>query len=162
MCTWSHDPRRVFAELGRARVLSQLGEYYLKGKTTMPGHTPVQSPGDEPVRSGKPLKALLPGPLKVLSLSANGDLTISDEVTLFRECPVKLSSKSFGQLAAWRAEFPSTADPAPPAKQPGTEPESALALGSGGNDSGGSPGSLDVSMAAGTKYATVEEVGTRS
>ena len=67
LCSWAHDPRRVFADLGNARVKTQLGKLYLEGKLTMAGHTPVLDPGDKPVKSRRLVRAALPTPLKILS-----------------------------------------------------------------------------------------------
>ena len=94
VCSFCHDPRRVFAELGSARILTRLGNLYLENKVTLPGHTSVQSPGDEPARSRHMIKALLPTPFKVLSLTSAGLLQIPDDSSMAQSCPVTLSSLS--------------------------------------------------------------------
>ena len=51
LCTWAHDPRRVFADIGRAVGRSELTTQYVQRKLQVAGHTPVQYPGDRPVKS---------------------------------------------------------------------------------------------------------------
>ena len=58
--SWATDPRRVFADLGTARIKTQVGELYLAGKLTLVGHTVVEDPGPKPERARKLLKAALP------------------------------------------------------------------------------------------------------
>ncbi len=64
VCAWAHDPRKVFAEIGRTRVLSVIGHQYMKGQLSLPGHVPVPDPGDKPEKSRKLMKALIGKPLQ--------------------------------------------------------------------------------------------------
>ena len=41
MCSWAHDPRKVFADVGGSVRKSLLGELYLSRKLTLPGHHPI-------------------------------------------------------------------------------------------------------------------------
>ena len=66
VCTWSYEPRKVFYDVGRARVLTSLGKAYMDRKIQIPGHVPVPDPGEKPERSRKCVKALLGDPLKLL------------------------------------------------------------------------------------------------
>ena len=68
LCLWSHDPRSVFYEAGRARCRTHMGSLYLKRKLTLPGHVPVEHPGDKPRKSRKLVTVLMASPMKVLSL----------------------------------------------------------------------------------------------
>ena len=62
LCSWSHDPRSVFYEAGRARCRTHMGSLYLKRKLTLPGHVPVEHPGDKPRKSRKLVKAMMVSP----------------------------------------------------------------------------------------------------
>ena len=53
LCAWSHDPRAVFFEAGRARGRTHMGQLYLKRKLTLVGHQPVEDPGERPKKSRK-------------------------------------------------------------------------------------------------------------
>jgi hypothetical protein len=68
VCSWSHDPRSYFHELAWARCGTHLGKLYLQNKLQMPGHNPVPAPGDVPRKTRKMVRALMGGPLRVLSL----------------------------------------------------------------------------------------------
>ena len=82
VCTWSHDPRNNFAEVGTARVHTALGEAYMAHKLHLAGYTPVPDPGERAERSRKLVKALLDKPLKTLHMNTDGYLLIPtpDEV----------------------------------------------------------------------------------
>ena len=58
LCTWSHDPRNNFAEVGAARMTTALGEAYMARTLQVAGHAPVPDPGQIPERSRKLVKAL--------------------------------------------------------------------------------------------------------
>ena len=45
LCAWSHNPRTVFHEAGRARGRTHVGNQYMKRKLTLAGHQPVDDPG---------------------------------------------------------------------------------------------------------------------
>jgi hypothetical protein len=68
VCSWSHDPRSSFHELAWARCGTHLGKLYLQNKLQMLGHNPVPAPGDVPRKTRKMVRALMGGPLRVLSL----------------------------------------------------------------------------------------------
>ena len=70
LCVWAHDPRRIFADIGRAVGRSELTSQYLQRKLQVPGHTPVPDPGDRPVKSRKLLKAMIGAPLRILSMDS--------------------------------------------------------------------------------------------
>ena len=59
VCTWSHDPRKNFAEAGTARVKTAFGEAYMAQQLHLAGYTPVPDPGERAERSRKLVKALL-------------------------------------------------------------------------------------------------------
>jgi hypothetical protein len=164
VCSFAQDPRRVFAELGQARVLTRLGEFYLSGKLSLPGHTPVPNPGDEPGRTRKMIKALLPTPLRALTLNSVGELLIPDEKSLARACPVALSGKSLAQLATWRAEFNTAhgAQAAAPEVMPANGGTPAEEPANGGTPAGepANGGTTDASeVTADTRTNKLEDVG---
>ena len=85
ICVWSHEPRKVFHEVGKARVHTKLGNSYMARKISLPGHTPVPDPGEKPERSRKLMKALLANtPLKFLSVTQEGYLIIPSEEDVLR------------------------------------------------------------------------------
>jgi hypothetical protein len=106
VCSWSHDPRKIFAEIGRVRCMTLLGQHYIKGLLTLPGHVPVPDPGDEPVKSRKLMRAMIGKPLKALNLDSEGMLLIPTDVEISRSCPVQLDPEMLANIAAWRVEFP--------------------------------------------------------
>ena len=106
MAVWSHDPRKIFQEVGSARVLTTLGHAYMSRKLSLPGHTPVPDPGDKPERSRKMIKALLEKPLSTLHIDANGNLLVPTEDEVRRVLTSELSSTAVESLAQWREEFP--------------------------------------------------------
>ena len=65
VCVWGHDPRRVFSEVGRAVVRSQVAKLYLDSNLVVPGFAPAPDPGPMPERSRKMIKASLNTPLKI-------------------------------------------------------------------------------------------------
>ena len=120
-CLFSHDPRFLFSELGRARCLTKIGQLYMDKKLILPGHVPVESPGEKPERSKKMLKALLPAPLKVLAMGGQGELILPDDVELNQACPHTLPESFTKELVAWRAEFPRPQNPVKADKADETE-----------------------------------------
>ena len=106
VCLFSHDPRVVFQELGRARCLTKIGKLYLEKKLVLPGHVPVESPGERPEKTKKMLKALLPSQLKVLSMNSLGLLILPNDEELSQACPHPLPEEFTQELGQWRAEFP--------------------------------------------------------
>ena len=46
VCTWSHDPRNNFAQVGTARVETALREASMAQKWHLAGYTPVPDPGE--------------------------------------------------------------------------------------------------------------------
>ena len=126
--SWSHDPRKVFHEVGSARLKSELGQAYMDRKLQSPGHTPVPDPGAKPERSRKLLRSMMGGPLKVLSLDADGRLIIPTEDEVCRACPVQLPENAGKKLQGWRVEFPR-----PVVASPAPVPVAAPAPGGGSN-----------------------------
>ena len=106
VCVWAQDPRKIFAEIGRAVGRSQLSKLYVDGKLVVPGHQPCPNPGPRPERTRKLVKAMLPEPLKVLSLDPEGHLLIPTADEISKSCPVVLSGDQVDEFAAWRLEFP--------------------------------------------------------
>ena len=106
VCVWAQDPRKIFAEIGRAVGRSQLSKLYVDGKLVVPGHQPCPNPGPRPERTRKLVKAMLPEPLKVLSLDPEGHLLIPTADEISKSCPVALSGDQVDEFAAWRLEFP--------------------------------------------------------
>ena len=72
VCVWAQDPRKIFAEIGRAVGRSQLSKLYVDGKLVVPGHQPCPNPGPRPERTRKLVKAMLPEPLKVCPWTLKG------------------------------------------------------------------------------------------
>jgi len=58
---------------------------------------------------------MLPQPLKVLSMSADGDLIIQDDAELNAACPYQLPEEFTKELAQWREAFPRPQPVAPDA-----------------------------------------------
>ena len=106
LCGWSHDPRSVFFEAGRARGRTHMGSLYLKRKLTMVGHQPVEDPGEKPKKSRKLLRALMTQPMKVLSLSADGDLIIPDEQETKIACNAVLEDEAADTIDKIRKKYP--------------------------------------------------------
>ena len=52
------------------------------------------------------LKALLPSPLKVLSMTSSGSLIIPDHIDVNEACSHPLPEESTKELGQWREEFP--------------------------------------------------------
>ena len=68
VCTWGHEPRKIFADIGRAVGRTAISKLYGSGKVVVPGHQPIApivDPGPRPERSRKLVKALLQKPLKI-------------------------------------------------------------------------------------------------
>ena len=110
--SWAHDPRRVFAEVGRARGRSDIAKYYLQNKLSLPGHLPIPSPGEPATKSRKLINSMLEKPLTILSMSKNGDLIIPSDDTIKRFCPVELPQDAKDNVATWREKFPAPSDSA--------------------------------------------------
>ena len=51
------------------------------------------------------IKALLPKPFKILSMTSGGRLQIPDESSMAQCCLVTLSDRSSHELAEWREKF---------------------------------------------------------
>ena len=65
----------------------------------------VQILAHRPERTRKLVKAMLPEPLKVLSLDPEGHLLIPTPDEISKSCPVTLSGDQVDEFAAWRLEF---------------------------------------------------------
>ena len=110
VCSWSHDPRSYFHELAWARCGTHLGKLYLQNKLQMPGHNPVPTPGDVPRKTRKMVRALMGGPLRVLSLSGEGGLLFPDPVDVLRMCPEDEQGPIVAQFTKWKAKYPTISD----------------------------------------------------
>ena len=143
VCSWSYDPRPSFHELGKARCLTHLGKLYLQRKLSVPGHTPVPAPGAIPRKSRKMVRAIMGAPMRVLSLSQEGQLLIPDDSEISRLCPQASSDELAEQFAKWRVQYPRPAPEsetaaAPNAAEgaPGANATSAQAAGAANGASG--------------------------
>ena len=159
VCSWSHDPRKVFAEVGRARVKTILGEAYMARKMQMSGHAPVPDPGDRPERSRKLVRALLEKPLKTLNIDSNGFLLIptADEVGQTLSA-THLSDEAEASLREWRERFPrptsQQAAPSPQPENPNPQPENP-------NPTPAAPPAGTQPLAQAGTHATQEEIQTK-
>ena len=63
VCSWGTDPRKIFAEIGRAVGRTELSRLYVNNQLVVPGHQSVPDPGSRPERTRKLTKALLPTPM---------------------------------------------------------------------------------------------------
>ena len=126
ICYWGHDPRKIFSEMGSAIARSELSRLFAANKLIVPGHQPVADPGPKPEKSRRMLKALLPQPLKILSLAADGSLLIPTQDEMKQACPVALNEEQLQRFESWRQEFPRPLDSAPAsATEPLPQPPSA-------------------------------------
>ena len=91
VCVWGHDPRRVFSEVRRAVVRSQVAKLYLDIKLVVPGLAPAPDPGPKPERTRKMIRASLSAPLKVFLLDSEGNLVIPTDDDMASSCPVALN-----------------------------------------------------------------------
>ena len=127
ICVWSHEPRKIFYEVGKARVHTNLGNSYMARKMSLPGHTPVPDPGDKPERSRRLVKALLANtPLKFLSVTQDGYLIVPTEEDVHRALGGQdLTPQAATALQSWREQFPRPVEPASGGDPPRPEPEPA-------------------------------------
>ena len=102
---WGQDPRKVFSDVGQAVGRTELSKLYVSGRLVIPGHQPVPDPGPRPERTRKLIKALLPEPLKNLSLDSEGNLIIPSQEEIAKACPVTLNEEQERNFASWRIEF---------------------------------------------------------
>ena len=118
VCCWGSDPRRVFAEIGRAVGRTELSKLYLSNKLAIPGHQPAPDPGARPERSRKFIKALLPQQMKCFTLDDEGHLVIPTEDEMSQAC-ISLNEEHTKTLSQWRVEFPRHEAATPqPSKRP--------------------------------------------
>ena len=122
-CAWSRDPRSVFFEAGRARGRTHMGNLYLKRKLTLAGHQPVDDPGPKPKKSRKMVKAFMTRQLKVLSLSADGDLIIPGAAEAKAACNATFDDEAAKQLEQWRKQYPRPKQPTALETQDTTDPK---------------------------------------
>ena len=106
VCAWGSDPRKIFAKIGRAGGRTALSKLYLSKKLVVPGHEPVPDPGPHPERTRKFVKALLPKPMKLLSLDADGYLIIPMDDEIANACPVSLDREQVQCLTELRQKYP--------------------------------------------------------
>ena len=76
VCSWAHDPRPIFAEIGTARSRSLVAKYYLSNHLSLPGHVLVLSPGTPSTKSRRLMTSLLRQPFKTLTLDAKCNILI--------------------------------------------------------------------------------------
>ena len=117
VCSWGSDPRRIFAEIGKAVGRTELSRLYVSGKLVVPGHQPAPDPGSRPERTRKLIKALLHHPLRSLTLDLEGHLVIPTEDEISKACPVALNEEQTKAFSSWRVEFPRVAAAAPEASK---------------------------------------------
>ncbi len=128
VCLWAQDPRKVLAEIGKCVARTELSKLYSAKKLVIPGHEPMPDPGPRPEKTRKMLKALLPQPLKCLSIDPEGHLLFPTDDEISHACPVPLNEESFRLFASWREDFafvppPNASTPAL-TPTPGTDPAS--------------------------------------
>ncbi len=131
LCSWAHDPRKVFSDIGSAVCKTALAKLYLARKLTIPGHFPIEEPGERPNKTRRLITALLPVPLKTSSIDTEGQLIIPSDTVIQTVIPFALDSKSKGCLDELRIQFPQTTtapQPAPGGPTP-ADPEQAPAAG---------------------------------
>ena len=156
VCMWGQDPRKIFAEIGRAVGRTELSNLFMDKKLVVPGHQPIPDPGPLPERTHKFIKALLQKPLRTLSLNSDGYLIIPTKEEIARACPVSLNAEQDNQFESWRSEFPRDA----PAPAVGTT-EAVEANGNGvGNSPNIGPGSA-TPLAPGTKADSEGDLKTK-
>ena len=66
----------------------------------------MDDPGEKPVKSRKMVQAMMKQPMKVLSLSANGDLIIPDEAETQSACNATFDEQAADQISKWRKQYP--------------------------------------------------------
>ena len=118
VCLWAHDPRKIFAEIGRAIGRAELSKLLIAHKLLVAGHQPLPDPGPRPERTRKLIKAMLPKPLKSLSLDSEGNLIVPTEAELSKACPVALTPEQLIHFDRWRVEFTRPGAAVPPTASP--------------------------------------------
>ena len=114
VCLWAHDHRKIFAEIGRALGRTEMSKLFSANKLLVPGHQPLADPGERPERTRKLIKAMLPTPLKTLSLDKEGNLIVPTEEEISKACPVALTAEQLCHFQKWRVEFPRPSAGVPP------------------------------------------------
>ena len=115
VCYWGFDFRSVFHHVGKARLQTEIRAQYLAGKLPVAGRTPLPVPSAPTTRTRKDIQSLLPGPLKHLSIDAEGDLVLPCSSAL----PVQMTEAVRGLFETLEKEFPQKTATAPEAgKQP--------------------------------------------
>lgn len=136
VCLWAQDPRKIFAEIGRAVGRTELSNLFSAKRLSVPGHQPLADPGERPERTRKLIKAMLPTPLKTLSLDKEGNLIVPTEEEISKACPVSLTAEQLCHFQKWRVEFPRPSAEVPPgAPAPAPAPN-------GGSSAAVSPGKV--------------------
>ena len=139
----------------------------MSGKLSVAGRTPVPDPGPRPERTHKLIKALLPKPLKHLSLNSEGHLIIPTQEEITKACPVTLGDEQEKEFASWRVEFPRPAAAAVGATGEGGGSAEAGSSGAGnaqGRAGGGgsaTPPPLAPGAHADSEAALKEHMGTQ-
>ena len=118
VCSWGSDPRKIFAEIGRAVGRTELSKLFIRGKLVVPGHRPGLDPGSRPERTRKLIKALLPQQMKCLALDTEGRLVIPTADEIAKACPVALDEEQHKMFARWRVDFPREVAAAPETSKP--------------------------------------------
>ena len=140
VCLFAHDPRKVFASVGRAVGRTEMSKQYMSGKLVVPGHTVVPDPGAEPCRSRALVTANLQRPLKVLTIDKAGRLLIPDASEVAAAVPVPLSAEHESLFNDWRKEFPRPPPDEPTKKSASAGDGNGSSAGGGGTGTGGGNG----------------------
>ena len=147
------DHRRPYYEVALGRLRSIAGHMYVEKKYKMGEREPVPDPGPEPLRNKALVQSLLPGPMKVLTLSSEGKLLIPSDEELFSPLKITPTEELSDLLSQLRTEFPQVSSGA----------KRSAAVSAVNSDSGGpSPGKRPRLTAAEMWAQNVEEEGAEA
>jgi len=105
------------------------------------------------------MQALLPTPLKILSVTPGGQLRIPDESSVAQACPVALSEASMARIAEWRAEFSDTRPADGGDSEPAIGGSSAAVVPIPGAAAAQETEKSGTEVTAGQKVSKIEDVG---
>ena len=165
VCYWGTEERRVFAEIAKGNIFTEVGEKFVDGTLDIPGLLPLPAPASANPSSAsgdgltsEAILAALGSPLSQLQIDANGTLLIPTIDELKANCPAELTDEILNHTETLRTEFPRPAVAQPVVAQPGVPAPGGgggqpAPGGSGDGDGGGSgkpaPGGATAALPSG-------------
>ena len=135
VCYFGSEERRVFAEIAKANIGTEIGQSFVEGKLSIPGLVPLPVPRDTPASGGMSSETILAAlgnrPLQQLQIDREGRLLIPTEEELNNNPPVEMTDDILDFFANQRLEFPR-----PAVATPATGGEQGAGQGTGGGGGG--------------------------